>query len=146
VYGGACAVVEPLDCWGNADCETYAQATLDQAAAMGCTSQAVTAFDCIADHPPTCVDDSVTHDDACTPALDAYAACLKGSGSCDQNNFLGPCAVICGVSVWGAECSIDAGNSYADCFCRVGPKLGTKFTLPVAQKCDEAESAKICAP
>jgi hypothetical protein len=145
VYGNVCATVEALTCWGG-DCESVAQGDLEQANARGCTQQLVAAFDCYEEHPPSCdPQEGFTPDAACDAVVETYNACLQGSGTCTMAGLLVGCAVVCGTT-WGAQCTVEAGNSYWDCNCRVGPKLGTTFTLPTVDKCDEALSAEYCAP
>lgn len=145
VYGNVCAAVEALSCW-TADCETIAQGNLEQANARGCTEALVAAFQCYEDHPPTCdTQQGFKPDPECDAQVGTYNACLQGSGSCTMGGFLNGCIVLCG-STWGAECNVASGNSYWDCYCRVGPKLGTSFTLPTVDKCDETLSADACAP
>jgi hypothetical protein len=144
-YGAVCDAVESLSCW-TGECDEYAQDTLDQAAEAGCTAQALAAFDCFADHTPICDPDfGFVEDPACTAATDAYLTCLRGGGACEQVGFLGKCGVFCGAA-WGAQCDLDPNDSTWACLCRVGPKLGTSFTLPAVDKCDEALSAAQCAP
>jgi hypothetical protein len=144
-YGAVCAEVEQLGCF-TGDCESFAQGTLDQAAARGCTTQALEAFQCFADHPPFCdASTGLTEDEQCRPKTQAYLTCLQGTGSCGQHGFLGMCSVLCDIT-WGAQCTVQPGNSYWSCNCRVGPKVGTTFTLPAIDKCDETLSAEQCAP
>jgi hypothetical protein len=62
-----------------------------------------------------------------------------------MGGFIEDCGVFCGTT-WGAICTVEPGNSYWDCGCRLGPKVGTEFTLPTIDKRDEALSAVHCAP
>ena len=145
--GAICAKLEPLSCWSG-DCEKYVAGTATQAATKGCKAQAQAAFDCIEGDTPFCEAGKagVQYGSACQSAIDAYDVCLQGAGQCTQVGFIGACAVICDTLVWGAECSIKPGDSSWSCYCRVGPHVGTTFTLAAVDKCSESLSAEKCAP